>query len=86
MRMNLLESESYGLKSIKCQYCNKVFHNNADFSRNVHTHTGEKPFKCKFCGNYFSQKVNLTRHDHTHTGKKSFKANFVREVFLIKEI
>ena len=76
IRMNLLESESSGLKSIKCQFCDKVFSIKGHLTGREYTHAGEKLFQCKFCGNGFSLKGALTRHQRTHTGEKSFTCKF----------
>ncbi|XP_038863525.1 zinc finger protein 341-like [Salvelinus namaycush] len=53
-------------KSLKCNFCDKVFSKNFDLQQHIRSHTGEKPFQCIVCGRAFAQKSNVKKHMQTH--------------------
>jgi KRAB domain-containing zinc finger protein len=67
--------------------CDKAFKTQAELSRHMFRHTGQKPFKCDQCDKAFIRFDDLKRHYRIHTGKSSiaffsllsFNGSVVRE-------
>lgn len=50
--------------------CDKAFKTQAELSRHMFRHTGQKPFKCDQCDKAFIRFDDLKRHYRIHTGKQ----------------
>lgn len=55
-----------GVKSFKCEICDKTFSLRGNLRMHQKIHTGIKPFKCDMCGKDFTYKSNLKKHVQAH--------------------
>uniref|UniRef100_A0A0K0DRA4 Zinc finger protein n=1 Tax=Angiostrongylus cantonensis TaxID=6313 RepID=A0A0K0DRA4_ANGCA len=66
-------AEGDGVKSHKCNVCNKSFGRSDMLTRHMRLHTGLKPYSCQLCGQVFSRSDHLSTHQRTHTGEKPYQ-------------
>lgn len=64
-----IQSDSDSRSPFSCRYCDKPFRSNADLTRHVRCHTGERPYQCDHCLKSFNQSAHLQRHLLTHPEK-----------------
>ncbi|SCV04844.1 LAMI_0H19856g1_1 [Lachancea mirantina] len=63
-----------GIKSYKCDQCEKAFAKKSHLERHMYSHAIDKPFKCSVCGKGVTTRQQLKRHEVTHT--LSFKCTY----------
>ena len=82
-----LESKSNysrsGLKSFKCDYCDKRYTRCDSLNRHIKIHrgTGKKPFKCNYCDYRGISESHLKVYVRVHTGERPFKCDHCEKRF-----
>ncbi|XP_028270591.1 zinc finger protein 394-like isoform X2 [Parambassis ranga] len=74
-------SSTTNKKSLKCEFCGKVFKDRSKIVRHQRIHTGEKPYSCNICGKRFNQSSTLKVHKRIHTGERPYSCEFCEHRF-----
>ena len=62
-------------KTLPVLHLPESFHQAANLTVHLRTHSREKPFKCPVCQRGFSQSSSVTTHLRTHSGDRPYKCN-----------
>ncbi|XP_053691389.1 zinc finger protein OZF-like [Sabethes cyaneus] len=80
----IFEQKSYKSTTQKkfiCEYCGKIFNNQATYVVHTRMHTKEKPYNCIYCEKKFVSSSLRKKHMKTHTGEKPFKCDICGRCF-----
>ena len=72
-----------GVRSFKCDKCDKAFFSQKRLQWHEKTHAEVKKFACKFCSYKTNRRDTLLSHLRIHTGEKPFRCSFCGNRFRI---
>ena len=68
-------------RTVKCQFCPSLFHDDKGLRHHMEIHTKEKKYKCDLCSYASRSKSKLFHHHRTHSGEKPYKCGECPKVF-----